>query len=146
MAVTIKGYSQFPVNALKDLIGDLSNAGTTVKCALATSSYSPNQETDNDFADITNEVVGTGYTAGGDELANKAVTEATRVTKFDADNAQWTSSTITARYGIVYIDTGTPATSVLICYIDFGEDKSSENGTFEIQWDAGGIFTITVPA
>lgn len=147
MAVTIKGYSNFPVNLLKQLFSDINAAGSDVRVALCTSTYTPNQETHNDFADITNEVSGDGYTAHGVALANKAVTEATRVTTFDADNASWADSTITARYAIIYdYETAVDATSPLIAYVDFGEDKSSENGTFEIQWDAGGIFTITVPA
>jgi hypothetical protein len=146
MAVTAKAYSNMPINALKALIADLNSAGTAVKVALVTSSYTFNQETHNDFADITNEVTGTGYTAGGATLANKAVTETTRVTKFDADDVSWTSSTITARGAVIYYSTGTAGTSVLLIFVDFGEDKSSESGTFQITWNASGIFTITVAA
>ena len=147
MAVTAKAFSNMPLNALKKLITDLNDAGTTIRYMLLTSSASPNQETWNDKADVTNEVSGTGYTAGGAALANKAVTEATRVTKFDADDVEWTSSTITARYAVLY--DGTPAAEAdqcLLIWLDFGADKSSENGTFKIQFNASGIFTFTVPA
>jgi len=147
MAVTAKAFSNMPLNALKKLITDLNDAGTTVKCMLLTSSASPDQETWNDKADVTNEVSGTGYTAGGAALASKAVTEATRVTKFDADDVEWTSSTIIARYAVLYDGTpGAEADQCLLIWLDFGEDKSSENGTFKIQWNASGIFTFTVPA
>lgn len=117
----------------------------TIKCALVTSSYTPNQDTHNYFDDVTNEVSGTGYTAGGATLANCAVTydAGTNVTKFDADDVTWTGSTITARYAVIYKSTGTASTSPLIAYIDFGEDESSSSSTFEIQFNADGIFKIT---
>ena len=123
---------------------DLDNASVEVKVALVTSAYSPDIDTHEDYADITNEVTGTGYTAGGKLLANKAVTKDTTDDEgvFDADDVSWTSSTITARGAVVYVDTGTDSTSLLIAYFDFGEDKSSSSGTFTIQWNAEGIINV----
>jgi len=118
----------------------------TIKVALLSSSYTPNQDTDDYFNDVSAyEVTGTGYTAGGATLANKSVTytSGTNVTKFDADDVSWTSSTITARYAVVYDSTGTASTSALIGYVDFGSNQSSSSGTFSIVWDAAGIFTTT---
>lgn len=147
MAVTAKCYGNMPLNALKALLTDLNAAGTAIKCMLCTSSYTPDQDTHESKADITNEVTGTGYTAGGATLATKAVTYSSRVTKFDADDVQWASSTITARYAVLYDDTpAAAADKKLLLWVDFGADKSSENGTFKIQWAAGGIFTVTVAA
>lgn len=142
MAVTAKAFSIMPLDALKALITDLNDAVTTVKCILYTDAAPPTQEMANLAAvnAACTEVSGTGYTAGGATLASKAVTEATRVTKFDAADVSWTTSTITARYAVLY-----EGTNILI-WVDFGENKSSENGTFEIQWHADGIFTITVAA
>lgn len=145
MAVTAKMYSNFPHLLLEDKLAG-SILTQTIKVALVTSIYTFNQETHDYFDDITNEVSGSGYTAGGATLASKTCTEATRVTKFDAADVEWTSSTITARGAVIYYDSGTGSTSLLLIYIDFGEDKSSENGTFKIQFNASGIFTITVPA
>src|ERR1044072_4016231 len=90
----------------------------TIKVALVTSSYTPNQDTHTKFSDVTNEVSGTGYTAGGTALANKAVTADNTDNEgvFDADDVTWSSSTITARGAVVYKDTGTASTSKLICY------------------------------
>lgn len=119
----------------------------TIKVALLSSSYTPNQDTDDYWDDVsTYQVTGTGYTAGGATLANKSVgyTSGTNVTKFDADDVSWTTSTITARYAVIYDDTpATNATKPLIAYIDFGSDQSSSSGTFSIVWDAAGIFTTT---
>lgn len=124
---------------------DLDNAAVEVKVALVTSSYTPNIDTHEDYADITNEVAnGNGYTTGGVVLANKAVTKDTTDDEgvFDADNAAWTDSTITARGAVVYVDTGTDSTSILIAYFDFGEDKVSSSGTFTIAWNAEGIINV----
>lgn len=119
----------------------------TIKVALLSSSYTPNQDTDDYWNDVSSyEVSGTGYTAGGATLANKSVTytSGTNVTKFDGDDVSWTSSTITARYAVIYdaspaSDTAKP----LIGYVDFGSNQSSSSGTFSIVWDAAGIFTTT---
>lgn len=143
MAVTAKAFSKMPISALKKLINDLNAAGTTVKCALYTDAAPPTQEMANKTAldaACTEVANGNGYTTGGATLANKAVTEASRVTKFDADDVQWTSSTIIARYAVLYEGEN------LLVWVDFGENKASEAGTFKITWNAGGIFTITVAA
>lgn len=118
----------------------------TVKVALVSSAYTPNQDTHDYWDDVSaNEVTGTGYTAGGATLASKTVgyTGGTNVTKFDAADTSWTTSTITARYAVIYVSTGSAATSALIGYVDFGTDQSSSAGTFAITWDAAGIFTTT---
>ena len=142
MAVTAKAFSIMPLDALKALITDLNDAGTTVKCGLYTNAAAPTQEMANMTAvdAACTEVEGTGYTADGATLTSKAVTEATRVTKFDAADVEWAESTITARYAVLY-----EGTNPLI-WVDFGENKSSESGTFKIAWNASGIFTITVAA
>jgi hypothetical protein len=46
----------------------------TIKVALTTSTYTPNLDTHDYFDDITNEITGTGYTAGGATLASKTIT------------------------------------------------------------------------
>ena len=49
-------------------------ASDTIKVALTTVTYSPAQDTDDFFNDVTNEVTGTGYTAGGATLGTKSST------------------------------------------------------------------------
>ncbi len=116
----------------------------TIKVALCTSTYTPNQNTHDYFNDITNEVVGTGYTAGGATLGTKTVNVSTKTFTFDAADTVWSTATITARYAIIYCSTGTSSTSALIGYVDFGADVSSTAANFTIQWNASGIFTQTV--
>ena len=114
----------------------------TIKVALVTSSYTPDRDVHDFFDDITNEVVGTGYSAGGASLANKAVNQnnTNDRAEFDADDAAWASSTITARAAVIYKSTGVASTSPLIAYIDFGSNYTSTNGTFTIAWSSNGIF------
>lgn len=114
----------------------------TIKVALTTSSYTPNQDTHDFFDDITNEVTGTGYTAGGATLGTKTVTVDTtnNWVTIDAADTSWPSSTIVnARYAVIYKDTGTASTSPLIALIDFGTNRSSSLSNFVINWNASGI-------
>ena len=123
---------------------DLGNGGDTIKVALVTSSYTPDIDTHEDFADINNEVSGDGYDAGGATLANQAVTKDNTDDEgvLDADNVTWSGADFTARRAIIYKDTGTPGTSLLIAAIDFGEDKTASGGDFVISWNAEGIINL----
>jgi hypothetical protein len=141
MAVTSKVYGL----ALWGFInGDIAWATSTIKGMLATSSYVPNQDTHRFKSDITNEVVGTGYTAGGQTVAGKTTTyvSATNAGVMDCNDLSWATSTITARYLIFYKDTGTASTSPLISYVDFGEDRSSGGTTFLYSVPSTGIVQL----
>ena len=120
----------------------------TIKVALFSSSYTPNQDDHDYFNDIsTYEVTGTGYTAGGQALSGKTVTvdKPNNVVVFDANDVTWANSTITARYAVIYDDSGaTAAEKALIGYIDLVSDQASNNGNFVIQWDATGILRLSV--
>lgn len=133
-------------NDLKEslLRARINFASDTIKVMLTTSSYTPDQDAHDMIDDVTNEVTGTGYTAGGATLANKSVTQdnTNNLAYFDADDVVWSSSTITARYAVIYKDTGTPSTSNLIAVIDFGSDQISSSGNFTIQWSANGILRV----
>lgn len=150
MAVTAFWYGKAFANAFGgETVGEavaIDWLSDTIKVAMCTSTYTPAQDTHEFFSDITNEVTGTGYTAGGATLANKTLTYTggTNIDAFDADDVSWTSSTITARYAIIYKSTGTASTSPLMGYVDFGADQSTSDGTFLITWDAAGILKVTV--
>jgi len=146
MAITAKLYGNFHLNASKKLINDLSSAATTIKVALCTSTYTPSQDNHTSYNDITGEVAaGGGYSTGGATLATKTVTYAGTVVTFDADDVSWAASTITARYAVVYDATPAGATDKkLIGYIDFGGNMSTASATFQIVFNASGIFTVTV--
>lgn len=64
---------------------------------------------------------------------------------FDAADPSWTSSTITARYAVIYDDTpATSATKPLLWLLDFESNVSTTNGTLSITFDANGIGYILV--
>jgi hypothetical protein len=144
MAASAKLYANFLHLLLENkLAGDILSQ--TIKVALCTSTYTPSQANHDYFDDITNEVAnGNGYTSGGATLGTKTCAVSSLVTTFDAADTVWTASTITARYAIIYYASGNAATSLLIGYVDFGADQVSSNGTFQITWNASGIFTLTV--
>jgi hypothetical protein len=118
----------------------------TIKCALTTSTYTVDIDTHDFFNDVTNEITGTGYTAGGATLASTAGSydTATDQARLDAADTTWTTSTLTARIAVVYKSTGTGSTSPLISFLNFGADVSTTAGTFQITWDATGIVVIDV--
>lgn len=143
MAVTAYVFGQFLGHLAKKKI-DIE--ADTVKVALVGSGWTPNQDTMDYFDDVTNQVTGTGYTAGGATLTGVtwSYTAGTNTWKFDAADVSWPSSTVTARYAVIYVDTaGAASADPLIAYVDFGADVSSTAGTFSIVWDAAGIFTMT---
>jgi hypothetical protein len=138
MSITAKMFGQA---MLKALAKQIDWANDTIKVMLTTSSYTPDQDAHINKSSVTNEAVGTGYTAGGATLANKSITYdgASNTIKLDADDVTWAESTLTARFAVIYDDT----TSTLLGYVDFGQDMTSSNGAFKITWDAAGIFTVT---
>ena len=124
----------------------------TFKIAFVTNTYVPNRAADIYFDDsgandpVDEEVTGTNYTQGGNAVANPAVTVAGNVITWDAeDPTTWSQSVAgfsTARYAILYKDSGTDTTANLIAYHDFTTDKGNVAGDLSIQLDATGIYTI----
>lgn len=151
MAVTAKWYGQA---ALGQFSGTASRrvdwVNDTIKVALVKSAYTPNQDEHDFWDDVSaNEVEGTGYTAGGKTLAEKAATydAASNTVRLDAADVSWLEATITARYAVIYKDEGEAGESPVLAYVDFGEDKEVSSGTFKIEWDAtDGVLRAVVAA
>lgn len=148
MAVTAKWYGQallgqYSATAARRVDWDTD----TIKVSLHTSTYTPDQDAHDFYNDLTNEVAnGNGYTTGGTPITTSAPTydNASNTLRLDATDAQWTSATFTARYAVIYKDTGVGSTSPLLGYVDFGGDETVASGTFTIQWDAtDGVLSIT---
>lgn len=110
------------------------------KIAMVQDGYTPDYNLHDFYADLTNEVSGTGYTAGGAVLTGTTVTAASGLVTFDASNPTWASSTITdAMGGVIYHDL---VTDELVCLMDFVTAASSSGGTFTIEIAGTGIFTL----
>ena len=105
-----------------------SDTSQTFKIALYTSSADLSASTT--AYSTTNEISGTGYTAGGNTLTIASISTTSGTTAFvDFSDTSWTSSSITARGALIYKSGGTDPS---IAVLDFGEDKSSVSGTFTV--------------
>jgi hypothetical protein len=87
---------------------------------------------------VSNEITGTGYTAGGVALASKAASydASSNELRLQSNPALWTGATFTARRGVLYKDTGSAATSPLLGWVDFGADQSPAGINFSVTPDA----------
>lgn len=120
------------------------------RLVLVTSSWTPNQSTDDAWSDMSaNEASGTGYTANGKALT-QTLSRSGLVVTFDFDDQSWTSSTVTAKYAVVVRDAdgngALAAADIPLCYSDLdtgGGSLSSTSGPFSVTVHADGAFTAT---
>ena len=109
-----------------------TTSGHTFKLAL----YDNNASFDATTTDYTatNEVSGTGYTAGGGELTNVTPTTSGTTALTDFADLTFSSATITARGALIYNTTadGGSGTTNTVLVLDFGADKTSSAGDFTI--------------
>ena len=112
-------------------------ASDTLKIALFTSSASLDASTT--AYSTSNEVSGTGYTAGGETLTSTTVSTTGTTAFFDADDPTWTSASFTARGALIY---NTSNSNKAIAVLDFGGDFTVSSGTFKIIFPAAGANAI----
>lgn len=119
-------------------------ANDDFKVALVTSAYAPDKDAHEFFTDLTNEVIGTGYTAGGQTLENIVLSQddANDRAILDADDLAWSVASFTARAAVMYKDTGASATSPLLAYVDFEEDLEAAGEDFLLLWHEDGIIAL----
>ena len=112
-----------------------TGTGNTFKIALYTSSATMSAST-TAYA-TTNEVSGTGYTAGGNTLTNVDPTTSGTTALTDFADTTWSSSTITARGALIYNSSTTAGSANrAVAVLDFGADKTSTSGDFTVQFPA----------
>lgn len=113
---------------------DFRTSGHTFNMALYTSSATLGATT-TDYS-VTNEVSGTGYSAGGQALTNVNPTTSGTTAFTDFADETWTTATITARGAIIYNTTtgGGTGTTDSVIVLDFGGDKTSTAGDFTVQF------------
>jgi hypothetical protein len=147
MAVSTDFFGNF---AKKLAEAEINWVSDTIKLALYTSSLAPDINTDTYLADVsgydTYEVStsGTGYSQK--TLSSKTNTTSGGNASLDAADIVWSSATFTARYAVIFKDTGNPATSIVIGLIDFGADISVSSGDFTLTWDVNGVVYFSPPA
>jgi hypothetical protein len=120
-------------NKFLDYLASADISDDTFKVALVTSSYTPDKDTHEHFDDVTNEVSGTGYSAGGETVTGTLTLDtANDKLTLEFASTSWTSATITARGAVYYSSTGTASTSTLIAFNDFGSDVAVTAGTLAL--------------
>ena len=109
-----------------------SSTGNTFQLALY-STVSGFTATGTTVYTTTNEVSGTGYSAGGTTLTNLGVAVGQNISYVDFADATFSTATITASCALIY---NTTQSSKAVVVLDFGGDKTSTNGDFTIQFPA----------
>ena len=133
MAITQAMCTSFKV----ELLNGIHAFGTTVargdtsadsfKIALYTSSATLGASTT--AYTTTNEVSGTGYSAGGQALTTVAPSSSGTTAFLDFNDETFTTATITARGALIYND---DQSDKAVAVLDFGGDKTSTAGDFTI--------------
>ena len=133
MTIAQTATTSFKVELLQAVHNFGPTSANTFKVALYTAAASVGPTTT--IYTTSNEVVGTGYTAGGNTLVistsptsgNNAANVPTAFVSFS--NTSWTSASFTARGALIYnVTQGNKSVAVL----DFGADKTVSNDTFQI--------------
>jgi hypothetical protein len=124
--------------------GEVDLDTATVKVMLLNSTYVPDLDAHEFKSQLTGEITGTGYTAGGATLGTvTSVYDAViNQGQFKATDVTWANLSATFRYAVVYIDTGTATTSRLLELIDFGEDQTVTGETL-LRWSPTGFLHLT---
>jgi len=128
MATSFKVDLLNGVHAFGTTVARGSTNADTFKIALYTSSATLDATTT--AYSTTNEVSGTGYTAGGNTLSVSQTPTSTSTTAWlDFADSTFASSTITANGALIYNATNS---NKAVAVLAFGGDKTSTNGDFTI--------------
>jgi hypothetical protein len=127
-----KLYDSFMADLTK---GAINIPADTYGVILTTSAYTENQATHTKRSDVTNEVSGAGYTAGGKTVVPTITLDtATHKQTITFPQVDWPNSTITARKAVYFKRRGGAASAdELVAVNDFGADFAATNGTLSVQ-------------
>ena len=131
MAITQAMCTSFKQELLEAVHNFKNSGGDTFKIALYTSSASLGASTT--AYSTSNEISGTGYTAGGNTLTRVDPSSSGTTAITDFADTTWSSSTITARGALIYNNSDS---NKAVAVLDFGADKISSGGDFTIQFPA----------
>ena len=126
MAITQAMCSSFKQQIL---LGEHDLDTDVIKLALYTSAATLSAATT--AYSTSDEVVGTGYTAGGNTLTGATVSLSGTTAFADFADTTWSTATITARGALIY---NSSKSNKAIAVLDFGADKTSTAGDFTVQF------------
>lgn len=145
MAITAAGLYALTVEKMFIDTAAQSIEDETHKQLLVQDGYTHNYSTHEFRDDVTNEVAGAGYSAGGVTCTGTELTIASEILTFDMIDTVFPTVTITdAMGGIFFFNVGSAATDMLILLQDFIASASATAANFTIQHAGGGVFTIDV--
>jgi len=130
---------------LTDLFAGNCNTTHNYKAMLTTSSYTESRSSHTKRSNITNEITGTGYTAGGAAVTlSFAMNNTTHVGTLTISAVSWANSTLTARKCVIYRDRGGASSAdELVAVIDNGVDITTSAQTLAV---AASTWAIPLPA
>ena len=126
MAITQSLCSSFKQQIL---LGEHDLDTDVIKIALFTSAATLSAATT--VYSTSDEVVGSGYTAGGNTLTGATVSLSGTTAYVDFSDTTWSTSTITARGALIY---NSSKSNKAIAVLDFGADKTTTAGNFTVQF------------
>ena len=133
MAITQAMCTSFKVELLNGIhaFGTTVTRGATTADSMYIALYTSSASLDATTTaySVTNEVSGTGYTAGGNSLTAVAPTSSGTTVFTDFNDTTWSTATITARGALIYNST---QSNKAVAVLDFGSDKTSTAGDFTI--------------
>ena len=129
MAITQAMCTSFKKELLEGVHNFKNSGGGTFKIALFTSSATLGAST-TAYA-TTNEVTGTGYSAGGGTLTRVDPTSSGTTAFTDFADETFSTATITANGALIY---NSSASDKAVIVLAFGGDKTSTAGDFTIQF------------
>lgn len=131
MAISQAMCTSFKVELLTGTHNFTASTGDVFKIALYTSSATLGASTT--AYTTSNEVVGTGYTAGGNTLTNVTPTSSGTTAFTDFADTTWSTATITANGALIY---NSSKSNKAVAVLAFGADKTSTAGDFTIVFPA----------
>ena len=146
MTITTALCTSFKQELLEAIHDFNAAGGSTFKVALIkatpTGSYGAATTSYTDVTGNSDEVTGTGYTAGGETLTNIDPTTSGTTAYIDFPDVSWTGATFSADGCIVYNDSATGDPAVFV--YDFGGTQVVASGTFTVEFPAAGATTAIV--
>lgn len=116
------------------MTGEIDFDTDSFKVMLVTSGYTEDKAAHSKRSSVTNEITGTGYTAGGQAIVPTITKDTTNHrTTIVFPQVTWPTSTLTARKAVYYKSRGGASSAdELVAVDDFGSDVTTTAGTFTL--------------
>lgn len=138
--------SHFYGKAIKNLAaGNWAwNSSHNIVLALMNGQYLPDESTEELWSDISEyEVEGINYSRTTLTIIEPTYFSSAREIWLDSStNVLLELATLSARYAVIFIESGDPLTEYLVGWIDFGENRIAQENDFAINWTENGIFRL----